>query len=115
MTELAQHPAASAETFTDTMTVDQAETSVLPPGGGFEMMLEDESSLTSDHENDVLDLSGQGLEKLRRAAPEWQLHTTTLILDDNNLQRMDNIHTYQCIEKVRILPLYGNSRSTSSV
>jgi hypothetical protein len=25
----------------------------------------------------------------------------TLILDNNSLQRLDNIHTYQCIEKVR--------------
>ncbi len=42
----------------------------------------------------------QGLEKLTRAAPEWQLNTTTLLLDGNSLQRLDNIHTYQCVEKV---------------
>ena len=49
---------------------------------------------------DTLDLSGQNLEKLSRAAPSCQLDTTTLILDDNLLQRLDNIHTYQCLEKV---------------
>lgn len=49
---------------------------------------------------DTLDLSGQGLEKLTRAQPECQLNTTTLILDGNELQRLDNIHTYQCLEKV---------------
>ena len=48
----------------------------------------------------VLDLCGSGLEKLNRAAPDYVLNTTTLLLDDNCLQRMDNIHTYQCLEKV---------------
>ncbi len=54
-------------------------------------------------ENDdcVLDLRNRGLEKLSRAAPEWQLNTITLLLDGNNLQRLDNIHTFQCLEKVR--------------
>ena len=48
----------------------------------------------------VLDLSGTGLEKLNRAAPDYVLNTTTLLLDNNCLQRLDNIHTYQCLEKV---------------
>ena len=48
----------------------------------------------------VLDLCGSGLEKLNRAAPDYVLNTTTLLLDDNCLQRLDNIHTYQCLEKV---------------
>ena len=48
----------------------------------------------------VLDLSGTGLEKLNRAAPDYILNTTTLLLDNNCLQRLDNIHTYQCLEKV---------------
>lgn len=51
---------------------------------------------------DTLDLSGQGLEKLSRATPELILNTTTLILDNNALSRLDNIHTYQCLEKVGI-------------
>ena len=48
----------------------------------------------------VLDLSSSGLEKLNRAAPDDVLNTTTLLLDGNCLQRLDNIHTYQCLEKV---------------
>ena len=54
-------------------------------------------SYTSD---DVLDLSSTGLEKLNRAAAEYVLSSTTLLLDNNCLQRLDNIHTYQCLEKV---------------
>ena len=50
---------------------------------------------------DTLDLSGAELEKLSRATPELILNTTTLVLDNNKLQRLDNIHTYQCLEKVR--------------
>ena len=50
---------------------------------------------------DTLDLEGQQLEKLSRATPELILNTTTLVLDNNNLTRLDNIHTYQCLEKVR--------------
>ena len=50
---------------------------------------------------DTLDLAGQSLEKLTRATPELILNTTTLVLDNNSLTRLDNIHTYQCLEKVR--------------
>ena len=50
----------------------------------------------------VLDLSGNGLEKLNRAASDYVLNTTTLLLDNNCLQRLDNIHTYQCLEKVTL-------------
>ena len=35
-----------------------------------------------------------------RATPELILNTTTLLLDKNKLTRLDNIHTYQCLEKV---------------
>ena len=45
-------------------------------------------------------MSCQGLEKLHRATPELILNTTTLVLDNNKLARLDNIHTYQCLEKV---------------
>jgi hypothetical protein len=51
---------------------------------------------------DTLDLSGQSLEKLGRADSDVQLNVSTLVLDGNNLQRLDNIHTYQCLEKVDI-------------
>ena len=49
---------------------------------------------------DTLDLSGHGIEKLGRATDECQLNISTLILDANDLQRLDNIHTYHCLEKV---------------
>ena len=51
---------------------------------------------------DTLDLSGRGMEKLSRATPELILNTTTLLLDNNNLTRLDNIYTYQCLEKVTV-------------
>ena len=50
---------------------------------------------------ETLDLSNHGLTKLSRAAPGYELTTMTLLLDNNSLQRLDNIHTYQCLEKVR--------------
>ena len=69
------------------------------------LILEDlDHSPLNEHDEDLLDtldLSGQGLEKLTRAVPECQLNTTTLLLDRNKLQRLDNLHSYQCIEKVR--------------
>ena len=49
---------------------------------------------------DTLDLSSQSLDRLTRATPELILNTTTLLLDNNSLVRLDNIHTYQCLEKV---------------
>ena len=51
---------------------------------------------------ETLDLSSHGLTKLSRAAPGYELTTMTLLLDNNSLQRLDNIHTYQCLEKVSI-------------
>ena len=56
---------------------------------------------------DTLDLSNQSLEKLTRATPELILNTTTLLLDKNSLTRLDNIHTYQCLEKVSTLQRGG--------
>ena len=57
----------------------------------------------------VLDLSTSGLEKLNRAAPDDVLNTTTLLLDGNCLQRLDNIHTYQCLEKVCVKLYFASS------
>ena len=77
----------------------------LPLESGDECNLTPTMSMTTedDLDPDTLDLSGQELSKLLRAAPECTLNTMTLILDNNSLQRLDNIHTYQCIEKVRPL------------
>ena len=62
-------------------------------------MLEESSELDDP---ETLDLSSHGLTKLSRAAPGYDLTTLTLLLDNNSLQRLDNIHTYQCLEKVGI-------------
>jgi len=61
---------------------------------------EEEREEDDSNAGTLLDLSARGVEKLSRAAPEWQLDVTTLVLDGNKLQRLDNIHTFQCIEKV---------------
>ena len=65
-------------------------------------MLEESSELDDP---ETLDLSSHGLTKLSRAAPGYDLTTLTLLLDNNSLQRLDNIHTYQCLEKVSKLKL----------
>ena len=59
------------------------------------------AALSPGTDPDTLDLSSNQLEKLARATPELILNTTTLLLDNNNLVRLDNIHTYQCLEKVK--------------
>ena len=63
-------------------------------------VLAEESSELDDPE--TLDLGSHGLTKLSWAAPGYDLTTLTLLLDNNSLQRLDNIHTYQCLEKVRV-------------
>ena len=48
---------------------------------------------------DILDLSGQGLKKLGRCPSDADI--STLIVDDNELQRLDNLDSYHRITKVR--------------
>lgn len=47
---------------------------------------------------DTLDLSGQGLKKLSRCPSDADINT--LIIDDNDLQRLDNLDSYHRITKV---------------
>lgn len=47
---------------------------------------------------DTLDLSGQGLKKLSRCPSDADI--STLIVDDNELQRLDNLDSYHRITKV---------------
>lgn len=47
---------------------------------------------------DTLDLSGQGLKKLSRCPSDADI--STLIIDDNDLQRLDNLDSYHRITKV---------------
>ena len=60
-----------------------------------------QSPMAGAGDPDTLDLSKREMEKLARATPELILNTTTLLLDTNKLTRLDNIHTYQCLEKVK--------------
>ncbi|XP_043463270.1 centrosomal protein of 97 kDa isoform X2 [Leptopilina heterotoma] len=62
---------------------------------------------------DTLDLSGQGLKKLARCPSDADIHI--LIVDDNELQRLDNLDSYQRITKLSIvrnqlLRMYGVSK-----
>ncbi|XP_074109904.1 centrosomal protein 97kDa isoform X1 [Cotesia typhae] len=62
---------------------------------------------------DTLDLSSQGLKKLSRCPSDADINT--LIVDDNELQRLDNLDTYHRITKLSIvrnqlLRMYGVSK-----
>ncbi|XP_011629444.1 uncharacterized protein LOC105421959 [Pogonomyrmex barbatus] len=62
---------------------------------------------------DILDLSGQGLKKLSRCPSDADI--STLIIDDNDLQRLDNLDSYHRITKLSIirnqlLRMYGVSK-----
>lgn len=56
---------------------------------------------------DTLDLSGQGLKKLARCPSDASINT--LIIDDNELQRLDNLDSYHRITKVIILYSYNRA------
>ncbi|XP_021924438.1 centrosomal protein of 97 kDa isoform X2 [Zootermopsis nevadensis] len=65
--------------------------------------------------HDTLDLSGQGLKKLSKAQPHDAQVVTTLIVDNNELQRWDNIDSYPILKKLsvthnQLLRMYGVSR-----
>ena len=75
-------------------------------------VLEEDAYKSSELDDpETLDLGSHGLTKLSRAAPGYDLTTLTLLLDNNSLQRLDNIHTYQCLEKVGI---FGNPQQKYS-
>ncbi|XP_046745056.1 centrosomal protein of 97 kDa isoform X3 [Diprion similis] len=62
---------------------------------------------------DTLDLSGQGLKKLSRCPSDADINT--LIVDDNEIQRLDNLDSYNKITKLSIvrnqlLRMYGVSK-----
>lgn len=48
---------------------------------------------------DALDLSGKRLKKLNKPTPV-EAHISVLILDDNELQRLDNIDSFTKVQKV---------------
>ena len=88
----------SLASVTTASTMEVINVPPLPLMSDTEDALLEESSELDDPE--TLDLSSHGLTKLSRAAPGYDLTTLTLLLDNNSLQRLDNIHTYQCLEKV---------------
>jgi hypothetical protein len=53
----------------------------------------------SDLETGVLDLSGSGLKKIPKSEDDPKL-VRTLILDENELQKLENIDSFLRIEKV---------------
>ncbi|KAJ2945134.1 hypothetical protein O0L34_g9195 [Tuta absoluta] len=68
--------------------------------------------------NETLDLSRRGLKKLEKAAPEEGKTISNLVLDQNELQRLDNIDTYCRVENLSIcnnflLRMHGVSRLTN--
>ncbi|CAH2055919.1 unnamed protein product, partial [Iphiclides podalirius] len=52
--------------------------------------------------NETLDLSRRGLKKIEKAPPEESKTIITLVLDQNELQRLDNIESYSRIENLSI-------------
>ncbi|XP_046393754.1 uncharacterized protein LOC124161476 [Ischnura elegans] len=61
-----------------------------------------------------IDLSGKGLKKLDKAVGS-QTQATVLILDDNELQRLDNVGTYSSLQKLsavrnQLIRMYGVSK-----
>nr|XP_034836370.1 centrosomal protein of 97 kDa [Maniola hyperantus] len=55
-----------------------------------------------DSNNDTLDLSRRGLKKVEKAPSEEAKSIINLILDQNELQRLDNIDTYNRLENLSI-------------
>lgn len=53
----------------------------------------------------TVDLSNQSIKKIERATEE-QREATSLILDENGIQRLENIDSYMNLKKVRIFPLF---------
>lgn len=65
------------------------------------VFLADEEQIQSQEQLVILDLSKKGLKKVPKQ--EDAQCVRVLILDDNELQKIDNIDSYLKIEKVRCL------------
>ncbi|KAH9635610.1 hypothetical protein HF086_012279 [Spodoptera exigua] len=68
--------------------------------------------------NETVDLSRRGLKKIEKAPAEESKTIINLILDQNELQRLDNIDTYNRVENLSIcnnflLRMHGVSRLTN--
>lgn len=64
--------------------------------------------ITEESKSETLDLSRRGLKKIEKAPGEDSKTIINLVLDQNELQRLDNIETYNRVENVSILFLYSS-------
>lgn len=53
----------------------------------------------------MLDLSKQQLQKIPKQPADVALHVRILLLDENELQKIDNVDSYTRLEHVRAAPL----------
>lgn len=60
--------------------------------------------ITEETKSETLDLSRRGLKKIEKAPAEDSKTIINLVLDQNELQRLDNIETYNRVENVSIIP-----------
>lgn len=70
---------------------------------------------TEESTEKTLDLSRRGLKKIEKALPEESQTITNLILDQNELQRLDGIETYTRVENVSYFPKKTLGTRKSSV
>ncbi|XP_048481533.1 centrosomal protein of 97 kDa [Plutella xylostella] len=71
-----------------------------------------------EEKTETLDLSRRGLKKIEKATAEESTTVINLILDQNELQRLDNLDTYSRVENLSIcnnflLRMHGVSRMTN--
>lgn len=59
--------------------------------------------ITEESKSETLDLSRRGLKKIEKAPAEDSKTIINLVLDQNELQRLDNIETYNRVENVSII------------
>lgn len=59
--------------------------------------------ITGEANNETLDLSRRGLKKIEKAPAEESKSVINLVLDQNELQRLDNIDSYSRLENVRLI------------
>lgn len=65
------------------------------------------SHILLDSDTGVLDLSNQGLKKIPKSEDDPKL-VRVLILDENELQKLENIDSYLRIEKVRTISSFNS-------
>lgn len=59
-------------------------------------------NLTAEESCETLDCSGKSIKKITKATEQEAKTLVTLILDNNELQRLDCVDSYSRLENVRI-------------